>query len=229
MSEIINFYDKLPNHLKNETKVDKNFKQHYILPNSMICLIGGSGSGKTNAILNWLSKCPDKFYQIIIFNANSTDEPLYNLLKEKIPEIENYSDIDELPDLKTFEQDKKHEKLLIIDDFINLPSKSMKKILDYLIAGRKSGFSCLCQSQNYTSIPKIMLRNIHYFILFRLNDNISINNIIRNHNLENIDKNVFKKLYLDATAEPLNFFMVDLRGKKETRLRKNFTQMYSTQ
>lgn len=229
MSDIINFYDKLPNHLKNETKVDKNFKQHYILPNSMVCLIGGSGSGKTNAILNWLSKCPDKFYQIIIFNANSTDEPLYNLLKEKIPEIENYSDIDELPDLKTFEQDKKHEKLLIIDDFINLPSKSMKKILDYLIAGRKSGFSCLCQSQNYTSIPKIMLRNIHYFILFRLNDNISINNIIRNHNLENIDKNAFKKMYLDATAEPLNFFMVDLRGKKETRLRKNFTHMYSLQ
>ena len=229
MTDIINFYEHLPKHLKNETKVDKNFKQHYILPNSMICLIGGSGSGKTNAILNWLSKCPDKFYQIIIFNANSTDEPLYNLLKEKIPEIENYSDIDELPDLKSFEQDKKHEKLLIVDDFINLPSKSMKKILDYLIAGRKSGFTVMCQSQNYTSIPKVILRNIHYFILLRLNDNISINNIIRNHNLENIDKNVFKKLYLDATAEPLNFFMVDLRGKKETRLRKNFTQMYSTQ
>ena len=229
MTDIINFYDHLPKHLKSETKVDKNFKQHYILPNSMICLIGGSGSGKTNAILNWLSKCPDKFYQIIIFNANSTDEPLYNLLKEKIPEIENYSDIDELPDLKSFEQDKKHEKLLIVDDFINLPSKSMKKILDYLIAGRKSGFTVMCQSQNYTSIPKVILRNNHYFILFRLNDNISINNIIRNHNLENIDKNVFKKLYLDATAEPLNFFMVDLRGKKETRLRKNFTQMYSTQ
>ncbi len=229
MTDIINFYDHLPKHLKNETKVDKNFKQHYILPNSMICLIGGSGSGKTNAILNWLSKVPDKFYQIIIFNANSTDEPLYNLLKEKIPEIENYSDIDELPDLKSFEQDKKHEKLLIVDDFINLPSKSMKKILDYLIAGRKSGFTVMCQSQNYTSIPKVILRNIHYFILFRLNDNISINNIIRNHNLENIDKNVFKKLYLYSTAESLNFFMVDLRGKKETRLRKNFTQMYSLQ
>ena len=228
MTDIINFYDHLPKHLKSETKVDKNFKQHYILPNSMICLIGGSGSGKTNAILNWLSKCPDKFYQIIIFNANSTDEPLYNLLKEKIPEIENYSDIDELPDLKSFEQDKKHEKLLIVDDFINLPSKSMKKILDYLIAGRKSGFTVMCQSQNYTSIPKIMLRNIHYFIVFRLNDNISINNIIINHNMENLDKNSFKKLYLDATAEPLNFFMVDLRGKPETRLRKNFLNFYKT-
>ena len=193
----------------------------------MICLIGGSGSGKTNAILNWLSKCPDKFYQIIIFNANSADEPLYNLLKEKIPEIETYSDINELPDLKSFEEDKKHEKLLIVDDFINLPSKSMKKILDYLIAGRKSGFTVMCQAQNYTSIPKVILRNIHYFIVFRLNDNISINNIIRNHNMENIDKEAFKKMYLDATSEPLNFFMLDLRGKKETRFRKNFLNFYS--
>ena len=28
--QIINFYEKLPKHLKSETKLDKNFKQHYI-------------------------------------------------------------------------------------------------------------------------------------------------------------------------------------------------------
>ena len=224
--KIINFYEKLPKHLKSETKLDKHFNKHYILPNSMICIIGGSGAGKTNSILNWLSRCSDKFYEIIIFNANSTNEPLYNLLKEKIPEIQEYSDVNELPDLKTFEDDKKHEKLLIVDDFINLPKKDMKKILDYLIAGRKSSFTVICQSQNYTSIPKTIVRNIHYFLLFRLNDNVSINNIIRNHNTDNVDKDTLKKIYQDATSEPLNFFMLDLRGKPETRLRKNFTQFY---
>ena len=144
--KIINFYEKLPKHLKSETKLDKHFNKHYILPNSMICIIGGSGAGKTNSILNWLSRCQDKFYDIIIFNANSTNEPLYNLLKEKIPEIQEYSDVNELPDLKSFEEDKTHEKLLIVDDFINLPKKDMKKILDYLIAGRKSAFTVICQS-----------------------------------------------------------------------------------
>ena len=223
---IINYYEKLPKHLKSEVKLDKNFKQHYILPNSMICLIGQTGSGKSNAILNFISKCPDKFYQIIVFNPGSTDEPLYNFLKEKIPELQTFSDIEELPDLKSFENDKKEEKLLIVDDFINLPSKSMKKILDYLIMGRKSGFTVMCQSQNYTSIPKVMLRNIHYFILFRLNDNISINNIIRNHNIENIDKAKFKKMYIDATTKPLNFFLLDLKGGPETRYRSNFLNFY---
>ena len=100
LDQIINFYEKLPKHLKSETKLDKHFKQHYILPNSMVYIIGGSGAGKTNAILNWLSRCSEKFFDIIIFNANSTKEPLYNLLKEKIPEIQEYSDINELPELK---------------------------------------------------------------------------------------------------------------------------------
>ena len=105
--------------------------------------------------------------------------------------------------------------------------KDMKKILDNFIAGRKSGFTVVCQSQNYTSIPKTIVRNIHYFFLFRLNDNVSINNIIRNHNTDNVDKETFKKLYLDATAEPLNFFMLDLGGKHETRLRKFQTALHS--
>ena len=47
---MINFYDKLSKEDKSETKLDKNFKNHHILPNSMIGIIGGTGSGKSNAL-----------------------------------------------------------------------------------------------------------------------------------------------------------------------------------
>ena len=30
---MINFYDKLPKDIKQETKLDKDFKNHHILPN----------------------------------------------------------------------------------------------------------------------------------------------------------------------------------------------------
>ena len=33
---MINFYDKLSKEDKSETKLDKHFKNHHILPNSMI-------------------------------------------------------------------------------------------------------------------------------------------------------------------------------------------------
>ena len=79
--------------------------------------------------------------------------------------------------------------------------------------------------QNYTSVPKIITRNCHYFILFKLNDNTTINNIIRNHNIENLEKSDILDAYNYSTAEPLKFLMVDTRGEgiKKLRLRRNFT------
>ena len=49
--KVKNWYEHLPKDLKRESKLDKNFKKHHVLPNSMICCIGGTGSGKTNALL----------------------------------------------------------------------------------------------------------------------------------------------------------------------------------
>ena len=75
--------------------------------------------------------------------------------------------------------------------------------------------------QNYTSIPKIITRNSHYFIVFRLGDNTSINNIIRNHNTTDIKKDDFKKEYLKATEDKGDFFMLDLKNPLKP-LRKIF-------
>ena len=90
---MINFYNKLPKEIKQETKLDKNFNDHFILPNSMIAIIGGTGSCKSNALLNLISKQSNKYYDIIIFNPVSTDEPLLKLLHQKIPELKLVSDI----------------------------------------------------------------------------------------------------------------------------------------
>ena len=70
---------------------------------------------------------------------------------------------------------KKNPKLIIFDDFINVENKKLKKIYNYLISGRKFGFTCWLMAQNYSSVPKVIVRNINYFILFKLNDNISLN------------------------------------------------------
>ena len=103
----------------------------------------------------------------------------------------------------------------------------MNKINEYLTAGRKFGFTVFLLAQNYVSVPKIITRNINYFIIFKLNDNVSINNIIKNHNVDDVDKDKFKDAYKYSTAEKLNFFMIDLKGPKEKRLRHNFTDFLS--
>lgn len=219
---IKNLYKELKQDSK--PKLDTNFNQHHILPSSMILCIGGTGSGKTNALLNFISRKNNAFYDIIIFSGSSVDEPLYNLLQNKIEGVELINDIEDLPALSEFDDENKDkEKLIVFDDFINLSNKEMKKIKEYLTAGRKSGFTCWLMAQNYTSVPKIITRNCHYFILFKLNDNTTINNIIRNHNIDNLEKSDILDAYNYATNEPLNFLMVDTRGEGIKRLRRNFT------
>ena len=210
--KVKNMYELLPKNLKRESKLDKNYKKHYIQPNSTICCIGGTGSGKTNALVNWLERKNEAFYNIIIFTGSTTDEPLYSMLKQKMPEIQLYNDINELPELKEFDDDDKdQEKLIIFDDFINLKKPEMKKINEYLTGGRKLGFSCFVMGQNYVQIPKTITRNCQYFIVFKLNDNTSINNIIRNHNVDGTNKEEFKNMYLEATKQPRDFFLIGFK------------------
>ena len=223
--EIKNYYEVIDKGLQKKPKLDKNFNKHYILPNSMIMCIGGTGSGKTNALMDFLSRKTNAFYDIIIYTGSTADEPLYNFLQSKIPDLKMYTDISELPELKEFDNDEKSkEKLIVFDDFINLSKKQMVKINEYLTSGRKLGFTVWLMAQSYTSVPKIIIRNCNYFIIFKLNDNnITINNIIRNHNIFNVPKELFKEIYIHATSEPRNFLLVDLKSNdRDKYLRNNF-------
>ena len=153
--KVKNWYESLSKDLKRESKLDKNYKKHFIQPNSMICCIGGTGSGKTTSLVEFLSRKNEAFFDIIIFSGSTTDEPLYSMLKQKMPDIKLINDINELPDLKEFDnEDKDQERLIVFDDFVNLKKPEMKKINEYLTAGRKFGFTCWCMCQNYTSCPK---------------------------------------------------------------------------
>jgi len=220
--KLINFYELMDKEMKNDTKRDKNFKHHFVEPCSMILAIGGTGSGKSLALLNFLQRKNEAFCKLIIFSGSSTNEPAYNLIREKIPDAEFYEDIDELPALND-EDDVDHEKLIVFDDFINMKKKEFQKIKDYLISGRKKKWTVYLNSQNYTDVPKTITRNCHYFLIFKQNDNTTINNMLKNHNVDNIDKEDFKNMYFDAVEEKPNFFMVDLKGGS---LRKNFTTFY---
>lgn len=217
---IINWYSKLG--IDKDKKLPKNWKEHYIEHNSHILMVGKTGTGKTNALCNYLKRTNGEFYKIIIFTGSTTQEPLYKKLQES-GEVEFYNDIDELPDLEEFEDDLEHPKLIVFDDFINLSSKELKKIYKYIVSSRKYGFSCLLMGQDYKSIPKLILRNVNYIILFKINDNISINNIIRNHNLTDIDKNLFKQIYNLSIEKPLDFMLLDFRtNDPKKRIRHNF-------
>jgi thymidine kinase len=204
-------------------KVDKNFNKHLIKPCQMISIIGQTGSGKSQAILEFLSRKSEAFYRIILFTGSTVDEPLYKLLEKHIDGIEMIDNADELPDLTEMnDEDKKAEKLIIFDDIINLPKKQITKIQKWFNSSRKYGYTCIATAQNYTDLPIQIRRNTMIFMIFRLNDMNTINQILKNHNNNGDNKELVKQAYFMATSRPHNFFLLDTTSNDDNRYRHNF-------
>ena len=78
-------------------------------------------------------------------------------------------------------------------------------------------------SQEYRSVPKIITRNINYFILNKINDAISIDNIIRNHNMWDIARFIAHEHYMlspfidNKETDRRRFFPLPLDEEEEVK------------
>lgn len=224
MDKIKNYYLEIKEEKKKE---DKNYKNHLILPSSRIALIGGSGVGKTQFLMNFLERVGSKFYAIYIYTTDP-EEKLLKLLKEKIPEVIITNNIEDIPELVEFEDDKTDEKLIVFDDFITLNNKEMKKLEKYAVASRKFGFTCIFMAQNYKQIPKTISRNLNYIVLFKITDNTTLRSILYNHNIHDIAKEKLRKYYDISTRDKFNFLLLDLNPEnKKIAYRHNFLNIFN--
>lgn len=192
-----------------ERTKDKNYKKHLIDPCMMISIIGSTGAGKSKIICEFLSRKNDVFYEIVIFSGSTVEEPLYDFLKKKIPEIQLIDNVSLLPELDLKTIDKKQEKLIVFDDIINLSSKDLKKIQVWYNSARKGGYTAIVMAQNFSNLPVQIRRNTMIFFIFRLNDTTTITHLLKTHNSDNIPMNILKDMYIDATSKKGDFFKID--------------------
>ena len=93
----------------------------------------------------------------------------------------------------------------------------------FLVSSRKYGCRFVIMTQDYKSANKLIVCSMNYMVLFKITDNISIGNITRNHNLDDIDKDLFKKVYHVCVKEPMDFMLLDFRTKEPAhKTRHNF-------
>ena len=106
MSGLVNFYSLLP---KDKQKLPLGYKSHFIDKNSRILMIGSSGTGKSNSLLNFIEKSSGEFKEIIICSFSTTDEPLYNFLQQKIPEVQLINTIEDVPEVQSYDNNDKKQ------------------------------------------------------------------------------------------------------------------------
>lgn len=206
-----------------------NFEKHLMYLPARICIVGPSGSGKTNALMNLLQAWGiENFTKIILFTGSSTKEPLYQALLNDYPGlIDTFSPSGNMfvPPLKEKDMDLPvTNKLIIFDDFVALPVKKLEQLIQYSIASRKYGFTCVFIGQKFAGtngIPYAVREQCGYFIMIK--QNARNRSAIYSLAAGDVDKSTFINCANRADSREMHFLTIDKDGPPNLRLRLGLT------
>jgi hypothetical protein len=203
---IINYYKRIK---KEEAYNPKKHIHGLDIPFRCL-LLGPSGGGKTNVLLDFIHKSSGTFNRICIC-CKSKDEPLYNYLSQKSPEVEFYENGD-IPNIDEF--DKNDNNLIVFDDLVLM--KDQSDIQEFMIRGRKKNISVFYLSQSYYKISKLIRINCNYIIIKKLSSLKDLKLILSEYGLD-VNLNKIIDIYNDATKDFTNFMFIDINKNLFTK------------
>lgn len=232
-----NYYEHLDKKFKEEEITYDNYKKVQIKVPFRMCVIGATGSGKTNAVVDLIKKI-NAFDKIILI-AKDLEEPIYAQFIDHMRKAEKDSHteiltigtkLEDLPKLDTIPTKTKTTTLLIVDDMITEANRVQSGFAEYWIRGRKKKVSSIYLSQSYFKIPKLIRENSNYIILTKITTNRDLRMILKEYKL-GITEEEMERLYEESTKDGFpNYFLIDLQAgtgdaTKELRFRKYFTPL----
>ena len=226
MIENKNWYDSITKNLIPKYH-NPHFDVHGMEIPCRIILVGSSGSGKTQNILDLISKMKDTFQMIVVCCKNS-DEPLYNYLKTKIdPDQLIFYEDGKVPTVNEFDA-MQGQVFMVFDDLVN--SKCQDKIFEHFLRGRKGannyGISYVYSTQTYFDVPKKIRAQSTHIFLKKISGDRDLKAILRDHSLGMNIESVFQ-LYKYATSKKNDFLMIDLGAPDEKKYRRSFGEIIS--
>lgn len=224
--EVINFYKELPKEFVpkyNNPNYDKVKLKHPMLAG----IYGGTGSMKTNCLLNILKKMP-KTWEKMVICVKTSSEPFYTWLQQKIPA--NQLEIYEggiIPDVEKY-KDFDGQMIIIFDDLVSM--KKQTAIEDWHIRGRKTcqnkGCSMVYISQSYFRTPKLIRIQQNYIFLKRLTSARDLNIVINDFGMLGNKKDIINAYKKTVDESKENFFLIRVDHEPEERFSKNFLNFF---
>ena len=220
-----------------ENTIEHNSKWPYIPDHPYrILIIGGSGSGKTNALLNLINNQPDidkiylyakdpyeKKYQYLI---NKREKVGINHFNDPKTFVEYSNDMQDVyKNIKDYNPITKPKVLIIFDDMIAdmINNNKLNSIVTELfIRGRKLNIFIVFITQSYFKVSKDVRLNSTYFFIMKIPNKRELQQIASNHSSD-IDFKDFMNIYEKSTKEPYSFLVNDTTLPSDTplRFRKN--------
>ena len=204
-------------------------------------IIGGSGSRKTNTLLN-LIKEEDDIDKISLY-AKDLSEPKYEFLIKKRENagikhindsnafIECSNTMDEFyENINDYNPSRQRKILIVFDDIIAeiMSNKKVHAIIKELfIRCRKLNILLVFITQSCFFVPKDVSLNSTHYLLIKINNRKELQNIAINDSAVIYYKD-FMKLYRECTREPHSFWTIDttLPASDPLRFRKNLFDSY---
>lgn len=208
-----------------DAEQSRDSKHHFLLPDCHYMIVGATGQGKTNLLLNMLLQWMN-FEKCTIYTLNPHQDK-YRILQDF---EDQFSDIapqqfellspEEVAPVENL--DDEQNKIIVFDD-IKIDGKNMKNVMEYFSLSRNKNCNCIYLSQSYYDVPKYIRRNTKCFVLFGGLDNKDIRHIADDM-CKNISRKDFEDIYGKATAEPFSYMVVDKTAKYVPEMyRKNST------
>ena len=161
-------------------------------------IIGGSGPGKTNSLLN-LIKEQDDIDKICLY-AKDLSEPKYQFLIKKREDagINYFNDpnafiecsntmVDVYENIDNYNLNRKIQILIVFDDMITdiKTNKKLEAIIKELFTRcRKLNISLVFTTQSYFSVPKNVRLNSTHYLIMKINSKREFRSIAINHSAD---------------------------------------------
>ena len=223
--------------MTNENKRKHNLNWPYIPDHPYrILIIGGSGSGKTNALLNLINNQPD-IDEIYLYAKDPYEDKFKFLIKKReniglkhfnYPKafIEYSNDMhDVYKNIDHYNPDKQNKILIVFDDMIAdmINNKKLNSaVTELFIRGRKLNISLVFITQSHFKVPKDVRLNTTHFFIMNIRNKRELQQIAINHSSD-INTKDFINIYKKCTDKPYSFLVNDTTVSSDDplRFRKN--------
>jgi len=128
--------------------------------NSVSLIVASSGSKKLIMLMNLLEKMADSFEHIHVI---TNEKPLKDYLT--VYNNSMYNNIDELPEFNDISSCGKQQLIIFDCEINNKEVSKRKKLMDYVICGRRKQFTQILIYDNSITIPEIIRGRISKIFL----------------------------------------------------------------